>query len=180
MDVDEALAALGLAGSPSWEAIRHAHRTRIRSAHPDAGGDARHAAAINEALDVLSRATRNGDASLAERPSQRVASSAAPAAQRVHGGDDLTEVLMRLTDAAHEIGHVVFVDPSAGLLEVIVGADPGVGQLAACVSAPSRPGAGVPVSFTLDPLGITPAPPIGEVVDGLMAHYRRLAGPQGG
>ena len=55
---------------------------------------------------------------------------------------------MQLADAAHDIGEVVFVDPDAGLLEVVVGDEPGVGQLTASVDLPGRDG--VPVAFTLE------------------------------
>lgn len=81
---------------------------------------------------------------------------------------------MRLADAAHDVGEVVFVDPDAGLLEVIVGDEPGVGQLTASVE--TAEGDGVPVAFTLEPLGVTPAPPIREVVDDLMARLQANQG----
>ena len=67
----------------------------------------------------------------------------------------------------------MFVDPGAGLMEVVVGDAPGVGQLAVHVRAPEAKGDGVPVAFTLEPLGVTPAPSIHEVVADLMARYRQ-------
>ena len=77
----------------------------------------------------------------------------------------------RQADAAHEIGEVVFVDPHDGFLEVIVGDPPGVGQLTATVDEATPDG--VPVSFTLEPLGIASAPSIHEIVEELMALVRR-------
>ena len=85
--------------------------------------------------------------------------------------DDPVELLLRMADAAHEIGEVVFVDPHDGLLEVIVGDPPGVGQLTATVDETTPDG--VPVSFTLEPLGIVSAPSIHEIVEELMALVRR-------
>ena len=76
-----------------------------------------------------------------------------------------------MADAAHDIGEVVFVDPHDGMLEVIVGVPPGVGQLTATVDKATPDG--VPVSFTLEPLGVAPAPSIHEIVEKLMALVRR-------
>ena len=76
-----------------------------------------------------------------------------------------------MADAAHDIGEVVFVDPHDGMLEVIVGEPPGVGQLNATVDEATPDG--VPVSFTLEPLGVAPAPSIHEIVEKLMALVRR-------
>ena len=66
---------------------------------------------------------------------------------------------------------MVFFDPHEGLLEIVVGDAPAVGQLAVTVGD-ARP-EGTPVSFTLEPLGVTPAPPINDVVGALMAELRR-------
>ena len=179
MDVSTALTLLGLDGSPSWAEIRKAHRLAIRVSHPDAGGDAETAARVNEAYQLLRRAGLPG--SVTPPPS----SPGEPAffrnepepdqTQRVEG-DDVADVVARLADAAHAIGDVVFLDPQAGLLEVIVGRAPGVGQLVAHVTAPAELGGDVPVAFTLDPLGVAPAPPIREVVGDLLAQLPRRGG----
>lgn len=85
---------------------------------------------------------------------------------------------MRLAEAAHHVGEVVFVDPEGGLLEVIVGDEPGVGQLTASVDHANPDG--VPVAFTLEPLGVTPAPPIQQVVQALMERMRAQGGDAAG
>ena len=176
MEHTAALRTLGLTGAPSWDEIRRAHRDAIRRAHPDIGGDAARAAALNQAFDALHRATDGGTAPL-PAPSPAAARPATPPAvpadRETVDRDDPVEVLMRLADVAHDIGEVVFVDPGAGLMEVVVGDAPGVGQLAIHVSPPKAKGDGVPVSFTLDALGVTPAPPIHDVVTDLMTRYRR-------
>lgn len=173
MDVDAALRTLGLTGRPPWDEIRRAHREAITSAHPDAGGSADTAARVNQALDLLRAATDGGKNPLPTPPPPAAPLATTTASgtpmRAVHG--DPVEVLMRLADAAHEVGDVVFVDPHDMLLEVVVGEPPGVGQLTASVSAAGRDG--VPVAFTLEPLGIAVPPPIHEVVDELMALVRR-------
>lgn len=175
MDHDDARRLLGLDADADLGAIRAAHRRRIRLAHPDAGGSAAAAAALNEALDVLSRP--------APRPSAAAAAAAAapttattpsgperpPDVDRYFVVDDPSaDLLRRLTEAGHEIGEVVFVDPHMGMLEIVIGTPPSVGQLAVTVGDPTADGTSV--AFTLEPLGVTPAPPIGPVVDALMAE----------
>lgn len=174
MDIATALRTLGLEGTPGWEQIRGAHRDAIVRTHPDRGGDPEAAAAVNQAFDALRVATAGGTTPLAAPAppaSPRPAPDNRPA--RVVPHEDPTEVLMQMADAAHEIGEVVFVDPIDGLLEVVVGEPPGVGQLTASVSEGRTDG--VPVSFTLEPLGVAAAPPIHEIVDALMTEVRRRA-----
>ena len=182
MEVIEALDVLGVGRDASWQTIRRAHRTSIVAAHPDTGGSAASAARINQALDVLRRATDDGRTPL---PDPAPAPPRRDVAPRPDGAPttrvplhDPIEVLLRLADAAHDVGEVVFVDPIDGLLEVIVGDEPGVGQLTASVDAAGDDG--VPVAFTLEPLGVAPAPPIGDVVAALMRRFRNGAGDDAG
>lgn len=172
MDLHAAVAALGLSGSPPWSEIRRAHRAAIRRAHPDAGGDPVHAAKINQAFDALHAATKGGTTALPDPAPPLPAAPAASSPRRMVDRDDPTEILLRLSDAAHDIGDVVFVDPVAGLMEVVVGDAPAVGQLTIHVGASELSHDGVPVAFTLDALGVTPAPLIHDVVDDLMRRYR--------
>lgn len=171
MDPHTAIETLGLSGSPSWSEIRHAHRVAIRRAHPDTGGDPIRAAEVNQAFDSLHAATNGGTTPLAP-PARPSASTSPSAPHRIVDRDDPTDVLLRLADAAHDIGDVVFVDPVAGLMEVVVGDAPAVGQLAVTVGAAEHEGDGVPVAFTLEALGVTPAPSIHDVVADLMGRYR--------
>ena len=173
MDISEALTILGVASDASWDAIRLAHRTRITATHPDVGGSAASAARVNQAYDVLRAATDGGRSALprpAPPPTPAVVDG--DPGRRTVALDDPVEVLLRLSEVAHDVGEVVFVDPDAGLLEVIVGAEPGVGQLTASVDVDAPATDGVPVAFTLEPLGVAAAPPIAGVVDDLMRTFR--------
>jgi hypothetical protein len=165
---DEALRVLELSPDASTDAIRDAHRRLIRVAHPDAGGSARAASRVNEAFAVLRSAAPEA-ATPPPRPP--------PAPARPPLPDDVdqyylvpgrsTGLLGRLAEAGHTVGEVVLIDPHVGMLEIVVGDAPAVGQLAVTVGEPTA--AGTPVSFTLEPLGITPAPDIADVVSALMA-----------
>ena len=160
---------LGVEPGAEEQTLRDAHRRRIRAAHPDAGGTDRAAAVLNEALAVLRSTSPSG----APPPAEAPPTTGKPPADvdRCHFVDDGEgNLLERLAEAGHGIGEVVFVDPHIGILEIIVGEAPGVGQLAVMVGDATADG--TPVSFTLEPLGVTPAPAIGEVVGALMAALR--------
>ncbi len=174
MDPHEARRVLGVDAGTDWPGIRAAHRRAIRRAHPDAGGSASTAARLNRALEVLeTERTAPPAPPAATAPTTPVSPSTQPAPRaadvdRVFAiPGDPRGLLARLAEAGHVVGEVVFVDPHAGLLEIVVGRPPGVGQLAVSVG-PSHDGE-TAVSFTLEPLGVTPAPPIDAVVEGLMA-----------
>ena len=119
--------------------------------------------------------------------------SAVSAGSAKAGGLDPADLLLRIAEAAHHIGEVVMVDPDAGIVEVVVGntagsstgrsAITGAGQLLVQVGAAAEAGDatssgtgppaaddGVPVAFTLEPLGTLPAPPIHEVAAALMSR----------
>ena len=179
MDIADALRVLGLSDAPDWSDVRAAHRRAIVRTHPDAGGSAGDAARVNQAFDLLRKISGNGERPIPggapAPPTAPVPGSSSTSPERLIADDDPVELLLRMADAAHEIGEVVFVDPHDGLLEVIVGDPPGVGQLTATVDEATPDG--VPVSFTLEPLGIAPAPSIHEIVEELMALVRRRRRP---
>lgn len=175
MDIADALRVLGLSDAPEWSDVRAAHRRAIVRTHPDAGGSAGDAARVNQAFDLLRKISGNGERPIPggapAPPTAPVPGSRSTSPEQLIADDDPVELLLRMADAAHEIGEVVFVDPHDGLLEVIVGDPPGVGQLTATVDEATPDG--VPVSFTLEPLGVAPAPSIHEIVEELMALVRR-------
>ncbi len=173
MDIRAALDELGLGPTPTWSQIRAAHRTAIRRAHPDAGGSTMRAARVNEAFDALAATTDQGTKPLrpprtSEAPNPPATPRASP--RTVRAPDGPSELLLQLAEVGHDVGHVVFIDPLAGLLEIVIGAEPGVGQLTVEVGETGE--AGVSVAFTLEPLGLATPPPIGEVVDDLLRRHR--------
>ena len=176
VELDDARRILGVEVGADERTLREAHRREIRQAHPDAGGSAAAAAAVNEAWALL----RGLDPSAVSTPAPVRSPSPTPPSTTARPDDvdsyyrvdaDPAQLLARLAEAGHEVGEVVFVDPHVGILEIVVGDAPAVGQLAVTVGATSDEG--TEVSFTLEPLGITPAPAIGPIVDALMAAIRR-------
>ena len=137
MDVTDALRVLGLSDAPDWSDVRAAHRRAIVRTHPDAGGSPGDAARVNQAFDLLRKISGNGERPIPggapAPPTAPVPGSRSTSPEQLIADDDPVELLLRMADAAHEIGEVVFVDPNDGLLEVIVGDPPGVGQLTATV-----------------------------------------------
>jgi hypothetical protein len=175
VDVTDALRVLGLSDTSDWSDVRAAHRRAILRTHPDAGGSAHAAARVNQAFDVLRKLSGDGERPIHARaptpPTNPAPAPRSTSPDQLVADDDPVELLLRMADAAHDIGEVVFVDPHDGMLEVIVGEPPGVGQLTATVDKATPDG--VPVSFTLEPLGVAPAPSIHEIVEKLMALVRR-------
>ena len=174
MDINEARRILGVAPSADETDVRDAHRREIRRTHPDAGGSEAAARRVNAAWDLLRTIdTTSTPLSPPDNPSPPAPRPVAPVDVDEYYLVDAApeELLARLAEAGHDVGEVVFVDPHGGILEIVVGEAPAVGQLAVTVG-PRSP-AGTEVSFTLEPLGVTPAPPIGAVVEALMAAIRR-------
>jgi hypothetical protein len=179
---DDALQVLGLTRPVAWPDIQARHRTLIRTEHPDAGGDPAKAAALNQALEVLAGAWRGPGAVAApvdgrppppplRSPSPPVLDGDVDRLLRLDVAPD--ELLLRFAEAGHALGEVVFVDPQAGLLEIVVGDRRDAAQLAVTVG-PAAEG-GVRVAFMLEPLASGGRPPaIDAVVDGLVAAVRRL------
>jgi hypothetical protein len=135
MDRVEAAAVLGVHDSASSRQVRAAYRQRIREHHPDrAGPDATvDAARIIEAYQVMSTPTPAPPPVTAppppERREQGVRTERGERADHtVTLVDDDTvafafpaeEVFALLVEAADDIGDVTYVDPDAGLLEVLV------------------------------------------------------------
>ena len=174
MDIADALRVLGLSDAPDWSDVRAAHRRAIVRTHPDAGGSAGDAARVNQAFDLLRKISGNGERPIPggapAPPTAPVPGSRSTSPEQLIADDDPVELLLRMADAAHEIGEVVFVDPGAGLLEVIVGVEPAVGQLTATLD--DSVDEGTPIVFTLEALGSAPAPPIETVVADLLRRFR--------
>ena len=162
MTPDQALRLLGLDETSTWAEIRHAYRTKIRQAHPDAGGSFEPAASLNDAMAVLAREFAAGEEHAPTTAEMRITAA---------GEDDGLvlvapngEVFDRLWRALDEVADVVVADASAGVLVGDLHDDLGTGRLVVEVRAPVDPTQPSTVEFTLDQLGPLPAPNIDDVV----------------
>ena len=161
---DQALRLLGLDETSTWTEIRHAYRTKIRSAHPDAGGSFEPAASLNDAMAVLARTFAATD--------DRSATTADVSLHIAATGDDdglvlvapNGEVFDRLWRALDAVAEVVVADASTGVLIGDLRDELGTGRLVVEVRAPVDPTKPSTVEFTLDQLGPLPAPSIDDVV----------------
>jgi hypothetical protein len=168
MSVDDACTVLGVGPDASWTDIRRAYRNSMRRTHPDlatADGATVRAARLNAAFAVLADATDrgrrpagpaapSGHERLPERP-DRVPTLEVPA------GD----VFVRVLEAAHDIGDVSYIDPEAGLIQLLLGrGGPAASQLLIVIDESVVPAT---ASFTLDSMDAEAAPDIRDVVDRL-------------
>lgn len=171
MDIATALGVLGLNHEADWTEVRAMHRAAIRHSHPDAGGSTDRAAQINQAFGLLEQVTNSGRNPLPPLPPAAKCSvptdEASPST--VVGADSPAELLLCLADVGHDVGEVVSIDPQSGLLEIIVGSEPGVAQLTVAVGERTKDG--ISVAFTLESLGVAAPPPIGEVVNDLLRRH---------
>lgn len=192
MDLDEALATLGLRRDTTWPEVRAAYRTRIRAVHPDvAGGRGSEAATLNAAFSVLERVYRRGepptpprttagaDAAPPPRPRARRPRTDLPfdgPIEMVAVDDDglalvapADEVFLRLAMVIDDIGDVTYTDPDGGYLEAVVAN--GAAQLV--VSLQGRAHA-TEAFFTLEPMDARAVPPIESIVRQIAARLRAI------
>lgn len=169
--IDRALGVLGLEGRPDWDAVRAAYRSSVRESHPDvSAGDAatRRTAAINEAFDVLRRLTVDGKSALPDRPPPAPERLEPALVLRTRPGD----VYVNLLEAAHEVGNVCYLDPEAGLIQVLLTEQGAAGaHLLIDVDQERRPPS---VAFTLESAD-DDVPPIADIVGRLAKHLRQVA-----
>jgi hypothetical protein len=161
VDRTEAAGWLGVDVDAPADVVRRAFRRLVVRHHPDVTGaaDTSEVRRLTEAYRVL-RAP--------------VATSAVDAVT----GDTITvalppdEAFDRLLDAAAAVGDVTYVDPEAGLLEVLVTFDDGR-RASAVVSLQGRAATGATDAFvTLEPLDDRLVAPV-EVVVAALAHALR-------
>lgn len=169
--MDRALAVLGLQGRPSWDEVRSAYRSLVRAVHPDiARTDAATArtAEINEAFAQLRQRTEDGRLALPPRPAVAPRAAHQPSlVLRSRPGD----VYLNLLEAAHELGDVCYLDPEAGLIQILLSDQGAAGaHLLIDVDRDHDPPR---VAFTLESADPS-VPPIAEVVTRLGAHLSAL------
>lgn len=133
MQADQARRILGVDAGADREAIRVAFRTQLLRTHPDLN-------AAPDATDRTIRLTQAYAALVGADPGAATAvdgepgpperseppAPAPPIASLTDDDDTITvaapadEVLMLLLDVAHDLGEISYLDPTAGLVEVIV------------------------------------------------------------
>ena len=134
MRVSEAQAILGVGADDDRNAVRSAYRSLLLRTHPDVSRHADAAARtmrlttayttlLDPAVDAaVDRDTRDHDPSPDEVPEP----GREPVVVTLVGTDTIgveapaNETLMLLIDAAHRLGEITYLDPAAGLIEVVV------------------------------------------------------------
>lgn len=138
MPLVEALAVLGLAEPSDESTIRRAYRSRLRDTHPDlntAADATDRTVALTVAYQVaLAGVTgppstaQDAEPPSAAGPQERPTVGPQEPRSEVRLLDDDTiaitapaiEVVPMLIEAAHQLGDITYLDPAAGLLEVVV------------------------------------------------------------
>ena len=179
-EIADALRIIGVSAETPWDDIRRAYRRRVRDHHPDLGGSATEATEqttrLNLAWQTLESATDGGRRPLPATGHNPDATESGPTD---HAGVDVAapavtlrappgDVFVQLLDAAHAVGDVSYIDPEAGLIQVLL--DPGgpaASQLLIAVDTEADPPA---CSFTLDSMQAANAPAIADVVDQIGHH----------
>lgn len=175
MEVADALRTLGVEAGASWEDIRAAYRDGLMRHHPDTTGgegSAERTDAIVSAFRSLRTITNDGTTPLPTPLVFEMDDPNAPMVLHARPGD----VFVRLYQAAEQIGHVSYADRDANLLQVTIGAGADTtwapSQLTAELSAE---GSLTMAMFSLEPIGVQPAPPIADVVARLAEELRAPA-----
>lgn len=173
MEEDEARRVLGVGPRETAEDLRAAYRRLVREHHPDvmrtpgAGPQATaRTAAIITAYATLRRR------SLAPEPA-RPADDAVEADCLVIAAPP-DEAFFYLLEAAHELGETTYVDPGAGLLEVVIEGG-GKPALSMVITLQGRSNGSTEANVAVEPLGQGLAPRLGPLVDDLAARIARRA-----
>lgn len=187
MTLDEALEVLDLRELPDEPTARRAYRSRLRQTHPD----------VNRAEDATERTVRITAAFrvvLAQlaRPEQPTGPTApTPAAPAVDPDSPpdpapdvqlvdtetvgiaapAQEVLPLLIEAAHRLGDITYLDPGAGLLEVVV-EFVGAPTSSVVLSLQGRATGLTEVFCSVEPLSGGDAPPADAVTQLLLRTLR--------
>lgn len=190
MNPAEAARLLEVGLDDPWDDVRRAYRAHIRAHHPDRAGPgaADRAAVIIEAYAVLvAHRSAPASPSVAE---PRSAPATAPARAARTGqplepvpgvtrvdGDTLAlhapadETFRWLTDAAHDVGEITYVDRSVPILEVLCRFE---GEPATSLVITLQGRADRTEAFcTAESIEARPAPPTAAVVDLLELALRR-------
>lgn len=195
MTPQEALAILGLGAPCTIDDARGAFRSLVRQHHPDVASDPTtgQAARITQAYAVLRSLAAEGDGTsitvtTAAQPDPQSAPEPTPRAPTAYeravaaelaDGDTIRvdapagEAFGALFEAAGQVGHIGYFDRHLGILETIVRFEGGP----SCSVLTTLQGSsdGTDVFCTMESIESAPTPPIGPVVDALVAALRSPA-----
>lgn len=133
MRAEEARTLLGVGPTATPHEVRAAWRRTVRAAHPDVNGGAGaggRTAQLNEAYRLLRHLPPPA-------PAVPVVPVATEADDTLVVGAPADEAFLVLLDAAHDTGDVTYVDPSAGLLELVIDVE-GAGPCSVLVTLQGR------------------------------------------
>ena len=180
-----AMVVLGVSASADLDEVRTAYLSRIRVAHPDAGGDPDEAAAITAAFDLLRLELVLHGCLPGEGPteSNEPATPVGPidAVEIDTDGDTIFvaapphETFQLLLDAAATIGGIGHVDRHLGLLEVIVRFEGGP-SCSVLITLQGR-AFGTDAFCTMESIEAAPTPPIAPVVEALVTAMGHVGAP---
>ena len=132
--IDAARLLLGVEPACSETEIRAAYRMLLLRTHPDINSKAdatERTMALTNAYLILTSLEVDGAPDQREQPAEDHGRNAAPKPERIveiqllsdltiSVGAPASETLMLLIDMAHELGEISYLDPSAGLLEIVI------------------------------------------------------------
>ena len=178
MDVHQALGLLGVGASTPWEEVRRAYRDQLMASHPDAAGAQASPERTEQVVEAFRTLRELTDDGLKPLPTDSgfgfedhdFNDPNAPLVLHARPGD----VFVRLCQAGEHIGHVSYKDRDANILQITLDSSEhwGPSQLTAELTAD---GDLTLALFSLEPMGVRPAPPIGDVVADLAESLRRPA-----
>lgn len=181
VDAAEARVVLGVAAGVDADGLRTAYRDALRRAHPDLHGGSD--LGTTRVVDAYRALLDGADLAAAGAPTSAPAHAPAPAvvdpgpvtvdgdtvAAELPAGD----LFAMLHEVGHRIGQVAYVDPSAGLLEVVV-EFAGYGACSVVLTLQGRATGTTEAFCTVEPLGNGPAPPANAVAELLADGLRSL------
>lgn len=167
---------LGVGLGAGGDELRAAYREALRRAHPDLHGGSDHGTTrVVAAYRVLLDAPIDDP----PRPVSAATSVAVDAGPVTVDGDTVAaelpagDLFAMLHDVSHRLGQVAYVDPSAGLLEIVV-EFAGYGACSVVLTLQGRATGTTEAFCTVEPLGGGPAPPANEVAELLAEGLRTL------
>ena len=190
MPLGDALDLLGLRPGCQESEVRTAYRRLLRSTHPDlsdAGDATERTVRLTSAYRVVVAELRRPPATSprAPEPAEEVDTAAVPTppgpgirlvdTETIGMAAPASEVVPLLIEAAHQLGDITYLDPGAGLLEVVV-EFVGAPTSSVVLSLQGRATGWTEVFCTVEPLSGGEAP-TAEAVTGLLLRTLRGEDP---